>query len=313
MRHLTIIFICILLVSSCEEAFIPDIQEESRKIIVEGHIEHGSNVLPPYVLISRSLPFFGTISQEDLTETQITDAEVYVVHEGDTSSLDLICLSDLPPEVREELIGQINIIPGNPETDFCVYMDLSFAISINIGDLYHLIINLPNGEVLTSVTSIPEHVPVSDFRFTPPPGNLQTDTLARLLCRINDPENESNYYRYLTAENNGPFIAGFSSVIDDAFFNGESFEFPLQKAESPQAGEDVDPNTFGLYDRGDTVRIKWMNLDEAHFEFWNTFEFNLNNQGPFSTYTRVSSNVDGAIGIWGGYSSTTYTLIVPEE
>jgi hypothetical protein len=135
--------------------------------------------------------------------------------------------------------------------------------------------------------------------------------MARLLITVNDPV-EPNFYRYMTAGEGEPFRAGFASVTDDRLINGQTFDFPLQKAVTPENADELDPEIFGLYKRGDTTRIRWLNIDEEHFNFWNTYEFNLNNQGPFSSYTRVSSNVSGALGIWGGYSSSEYILYVPE-
>jgi hypothetical protein len=313
MRNIYFIVFVILVFSACEEAFLPDVSENEQEIIVEGHIEKGDEALPPYVLLSRSLPFFGSFEPSDIAELQIDDASVYVNHMGETYPLQYICLSDLPPEIRQSIAEEIALIPNMNSTDFCIYIDIGQEIPLVYEEPYHLSIILSDGDTLQSSTIIPEHVPIDSFRFTPPPGQDPIDTLARLLATISDPAPEPNYYRYLTAGEGQALIAGFGSVTDDAFFNGQSFEFPLQKAIDTQSGEDIAPEEFGLYERGDTIRIKWINIDREHFEFWNTFEFNLNNQGPFSTYTRVSSNVSGSLGIWGGYSSTIYTLVVPEE
>ena len=61
---------------------------------------------------------------------------------------------------------------------------------------------------------------------------------------------------------------------------------------------------------GDSVLIKWTTIDEAHFDFWNTLEFSNANQGPFSSYTRLQSNINGGLGIWGGYSVSYYSRTV---
>ena len=124
-----------------------------------------------------------------------------------------------------------------------------------------------------------------------------------------DPPGTTNYYRYFTGENDGPLIIPFHSVTDDVFFDGQEFDFPLTKAED---GEDFDFTTFGLFTRGDSITIKWMNLDREHFQFWSTLEFSRENQGPFSSYTRVKSNINGGLGIWGGISASYYGLWVPE-
>jgi hypothetical protein len=313
MSRILLFFIAIaFLTTSCEEVFIPDIEEEQR-IIVEGHIESGPEALPPYVILSKSLPFFGTIRPEDISNNQIIDATVEVWHNDISYELSPFCLSDLPPNIREMILNDSDLSFVPDSADFCLYLDWQSNIPVAIGETYDLHIELSDGQILTASTSIPPLVPIDSFEFTEPPGNPEADTLARLLCYLSDPAGESNFYRYLTASNDQGFIAGFGSVVDDAFFDGKAFQFPLQKAEDPQANEEFDEETFGLYKRGERVRIKWMNIDEAHYNFWNSFEFNLNNQGPFATYTRVSSNVTGALGIWGGYSSVIYTLEVPER
>jgi hypothetical protein len=97
-------------------------------------------------------------------------------------------------------------------------------------------------------------------------------------------------------------------VVEDLFFDGKMFEFQLLNPRTTRA--DVDPDEFGLYFVGDTISIKWCTIDEAHFDFWNTLEFSSANQGPFSSYTRLESNIEGGLGIWGGYSVSYYTLPV---
>jgi len=101
---------------------------------------------------------------------------------------------------------------------------------------------------------------------------------------------------------------GFSSVEEDLFFDGKSFGFQLFNPATDNG--DVDPEEFGLYFVGDTMTLKWCTIDEANFDFWNTLEFARANQGPFSSYTRLQSNVTGALGIWGGYNVDYYTLEV---
>ncbi|MEM9992017.1 MAG: hypothetical protein AAF738_09645, partial [Bacteroidota bacterium] len=71
-------------------------------------------------------------------------------------------------------------------------------------------------------------------------------------------------------------------------------------------------NLFGNYVVGDEVTVKWCNIDEAHYTFWDSFEFNLDNSGISSSYIGTQGNVEGAFGIWGGYSVSFYRDTVPE-
>ena len=303
------LFLLLLLVS-CEEEFIPEIDESAQKYIVEGYIESGENSLPPFIIVSRSFPFFGRITAEDIFDLQIQDAEVTVEVEESSYSLQKVCLSDLPEQFRQQIIQEVGFLPVFEQGNFCLYIDVLQEIPIKKETVYLLKIDLPTGELLVGQTTIPRHVPIDSFRFTRPPGTNQNDTMARLLITVSDPE-EPNFYRYMTAGQGQSFQPSFASVTDDRLFNGQTFDFPLQKSVSAQEVEELEVDNFGLYQRGDTVRVRWLNIDKDHFDFWNTFEFNLNNQGPFSSYTRVRSNVSGALGIWGGYSSSEYILYVP--
>ena len=187
-------------------------------------------------------------------------------------------------------------------------MDLDFEISGEIGKTYDLKIEVED-KILTASTTIPEHVPLEYIKFQKPSGNV-ADSLLELRTFIKDPEELTSYFRYFTAVDSEPLIPPFSSVFDDVFFNGKEFEFPLSKAEP--INEEIDPGEYGFFTVGDTVTLKWSTIDEAHFDFWNTLEFNRVNQGPFSSYTKVDFNISGGIGIWGGYSSTYYKMVAEE-
>ncbi len=309
-KSILLIFFLPIFFFSCEEEFIPDITTDPQDIVVEGYIEAGDLELPPYVFLTRSQPFFSEIDLGNLDDFFVHDAIVNVSNGSESVSLEEICWDNLDSNsqtlVRELLeqsgIGGIDSIPGN----FCVYIDLGFGMIGELGKTYDLSIEVED-KMITASTTLQNRVSLDSFQFILPEGNLP-DTLRELRVVFNDPLNEINYYRYFTAINDERFIPGFNSVADDALFDGQTFEFPLPKGESRNSTSG--PTAFGLYVVGDSVSVKWTTIDQANFNFWNTLEFNAINQGPFSTYTRVESNVDGGIGIWGGYASFYYNLIV---
>ena len=137
---------------------------------------------------------------------------------------------------------------------------------------------------------------------------VPNDTLRELRVFLDDRPTEANFYRYFTQTNEEAMIPPFTSVFDDIFFDGDYFEFPLPKAESPNTAFNFD--SYGYYVVGDTVRVKFCSIDQSHYEFWSTLEFNKANQGPFSAYTRVASNIEGGLGIWGAYNVSYHDLIV---
>ncbi len=132
----------------------------------------------------------------------------------------------------------------------------------------------------------------------------------QLVCYIDDDPNLTSYFRYMTAHNDEPFIPGLGSVVDDRLFNGDAFTFPLARGQ--RAFDEFDPDTFGYFWRGDSLQVKWMSLDEAHYNFWSTVEFDTGSQGPFSSYVRIESNVEGGLGIWGGINASYHSLTIPE-
>jgi len=302
----TFALISIILIS-CTEEFIPETQEEDQQYVVEGFIEAGESETPTYVLLTRSIPFLSTIDLNTFNTIFVNDAKVTVSDGTNTVELEEFCLDDLPPEIREAAATALGFDPDSTTLNICAYVDFFNLTNPQEGGVYDLKIEV-NNDVITATTTIPEVVPLFNLRWDDPPGE-PSDTIARLWVTIDDPADDANFYRYFTEENNDGFVTPFSSVVDDKFFDGKEFEFPLTKAE-PRDG-DFDANTFGWYFRGDSIRIKWMTIDEAHFEFWNTLEFSRNNSGPFSSYNRVSSNVNGALGVWGGYAVRYYDEFVP--
>lgn len=296
-----------LLITGCEEPYVPSTLESEQELVVEGFVEVGEGSNPVFVIVSRSIPFLSEVSPGKFTEIFVKGAQVSVFDGDKTVNLTQLCLNDLPEELRDALAQVLNVNPDSLQVDICIYADIFNQITRDYGRKYDLEV-VAEGKTLTASTTIPFHVPLQNFTWMDPPGT-PNDTLARLLVTIDDPAGIKNYYRYFTSVGDETLIAPFGSVTEDAFFDGKKFEFPLQKAE--RRGGDFTPETFGLFKRGQTAVIKWCSIDKAHFDFWNTRDFAANSGGPFSTYTRITTNISGGLGIWGGYAISVDTLEVP--
>jgi len=295
------------LAAACEEEFIPESVSAPPQIVVEGYIEAGQRPGPPYVILTRSVPFFSRFSTEDLENTFVHDALVRVSDGEKAVELTELCLDELSEEEKRLAGALFGFNPDSLGFNFCVYIDLSFSMRGEEGKTYSLEIEA-EGQRLKAVTSIPYHVALDSLKFREPPGE-PADTLAQLLCYLADPAGAANFYRYQVAINSNGYISPIASVFDDRLIDGQQVEFPLLRPE-PRGAQDIDFETFGLYAVGDTVTLKWISLDEAHYNFWNTLEFNSANQGPFSSYTLIDSNIEGGLGIWGGLSASYYELRV---
>ena len=300
------IFCCLLFLVSCETEYTPVNDGEGPKYVVEGFIEAGERPFPPYVLLTRTLDFYGEIGPDEFTNSFVHDADVRVSDGSIEVQLFEVCLNDLDSATRVAVAAQFGFNADSLAIDFCAYLDVLGQLHPEIGKTYTLNIKVGN-DIVSAVTTIPHHVPFDSLHFQAPPGE-PNDTLAQMRCSVSDPAGERNFYRYLLATNSGELETPFSSVTEDLFFDGKSFEFQLFNPATDDG--DVDPEVFGLYFVGDTITVKWCNMDEDHFNFWNTLEFSNNNQGPFSSYTRLDSNINGGLGIWGGYSVSYYKKVV---
>lgn len=294
---------------SCEEEFTPEPGEPVDELVVEGYLEAGDQPVPAFVLLTRSFPFFSQLSAQQLANAFVKGAEVSVSDGSRTITLTEVCLSELPPVLRAQVAEFLGLDPNTIGFDVCAYADVLNEMPAEEGKTYTLRIEA-EGKVLTAQTTIPALSRVDSVFFVPPPGE-PNDTLAQCRVILDDPAGIPNFYRYFTASEGRPLEAPFGSVTDDRLFDGQRFEFPLPKAEPRNAEFNLE--TFGLYLRGDTVTIKLANIDQAHFNFWNTLEFNAANQGPFSSYTRVDHNINGGLGIWGGLHARYFNLVVPPQ
>lgn len=298
--------ISMLFLASCEEEYIPISTGDAPKYVVEGYLEAGDDPTPPYLILTKSFDFYGAFGPDQFNESFVHDADVRVSDGSLEVALQEICLFDLDPAIREEIAAQFGFDADSLVINFCVYVDLLNQLQPQAGKTYDLKI-VVDSDTITSSTRIPTQVPLDSLKFEPPPGE-PNDTLAQLTCFISDPVGVKDFYRYFVATNGGQLKTGFSSVEEDLFFDGKSFGFQLFNPETESG--DAEPEEFGLYFVGDTVTLKWCTIDEANFDFWNTLEFAKSNQGPFSSYTRIQSNIVGGLGVWGGYSVNYYTLEV---
>ncbi len=301
MKKLIYLF-CILIFVSCQEVFIPDFADEEPTVVVEGYIQAGPEAVPVFVTLSKTFPLFQTDTIKG-PELFLGGATMRVEGNGQSVELTEICTNSLDPEVKELLINTLGIDEAFLDFDICFYTDLANEITALVGEEYDLIVQF-EGEEIRANTSIPPFVAIDSFNIFNP-GSF--DTERQLTGFLSDPP-EPNFYRLKLAVNGGPLRNPFS-VVDDVLFDNQTFEFPINNQPDPNE-DDFDPNTAGLYEIGDTVLVQWQTIDMAHYDFWNTLEFARGNQGPFASYTRADSNIEGGIGIWGGSSVGYYNLII---
>lgn len=296
---------------------IKDLPSPKDEVVVEGTIVNGE---PPFILLTKNSPYFGGISLNDLSKYFVNNANIKIWRNNDTIQLTEYCINTFPEEVRIQLavfLGFDNIDTSNIP-NICFYSvpnvfayylsgDTTGVFVGRVNETYYLSIET-EGKTLTSQTTIPGLVPLQPLTWKPHP-DASKDSLVSVYINFKEPDTIGNYYRYSTKRNSEPFYYPLSSsVYDDKLVNGQFISLPLERGISPNSK--IDNDTYGYFWKGDTVTLKWMNIDKASYDFWRTLE-NDGGDSPFSSPVIIKTNIKGGLGVWCGYATDYATTIIP--
>ncbi len=311
------LLVCLALFASCNKVIDLDLPPVEEAIVVEGFIENG---VPPYVLLTRNSSFFGGVDLNDLGKYFVNGAYIRVANATDTIQLIEICVQDLPADVQAQAAAAFGFSFEDSTAEIpniCIYT-VPNIISYYLGDTagvyvgklntyYDLLIEV-DGKTLTATTYIPGTLDISlGIR---PNDNPTRDSLVSVLVTYSDPDTTGNFLRYSTKRNSESFYYPLSaSAYDDNLVNGQTVTLPVERGQPEE--DDIERETYGYFWRGDTVQVKFSSLSKSHYDFWRTIE-NDGGDSPFSTPTKIKTNINGGLGIWGGYGSNTVEIIVPE-
>ena len=316
-RFWLLICIQIILFASCQKEVKIDIPSYENKLVVEGRIETG---LPPIILLSSSKDIFSMNSLDTIFGSYITDAVITISDGTNFDTLQTICTDDIP-KGYEDLGAILFGIPSIYISKFhlCAYSTLNTTFFGKVGGKYTITIH-HKGKKYTSTTSIPEPVYL-DTLYWKQEKTLPNYGLA--YASISDPIEKGNAYFWealrIKTGNDGSnvdkrFYKPRNPVFDDQFINGIKFNFWY---ENPRTyyDENISDKYRGFYVRGDTVTIKFSTIDNATFNFLQKKYTQINTGGsPFSSPINVPGNISGgALGLWGGFSSTYSTLICDDK
>lgn len=309
MRKTKFLWIALLLFSfiACEKEIEVNPKDGQEKLVVEGYIEPD---VPPFVILTRSQPFFSQTNIGDLGNFFVSGAEIVVSDGANTVILQEIRSDTLPEALLDTISVRLGIdLASASDPDGLVITVYSTSeLTGKVGSAYSLNVKA-EGKELFSVTTIPVNASPDSLWFVPHPEN---DTLMTLYVRYSDPPGIKNFVRYFTSVNGDMFYPPyFNSVFDDRnLFNvdGKTFDFPLEKGHDRNSK--IDFETYTYFTKGDTVLLRWAAIDQDHYNFWATAEFDRNSAGnPFSTPIRINSNIEGGLGVWGGYNPSYYQVI----
>ena len=312
-------FFCLLsilsciLVFSCQKEIKIKIPDAKEKICVDGKAEPG---MPPYVILTHSMPYFGPKSLSDMQNMFLHNAVVLLSNGTTTDTLHEYCSQNLPDSLLP-IIAQFTGVDTASLKNFnyCLYTTFNFALWGTVGTTYNLTIDV-NGKHLTSSTSILNPIPLDSLWYKYIKVNNEGDSLGFVFAHLTDPAPIGNCYRWLAMRKGKDysFVAPPGSVFDDKYINNQSFDFAYNRGSVPNStAEDDNNEEEGYFKIGDTVVVKYCTIDRAAFDFFRQVDVAIYSQGnPFSSPSSVPSNVyprEDALGVWCGYGVSQDTVI----
>ena len=323
------ILICLalaIIIPSCTKNIEIEIPPSAEQVVVEGTIETDA---PPIVILTKSAKFFDNININNLGAYFIHGAQMSVVSSnGSNTQLVELCLQNLnlPAEQAQQLLGALGFtnVDSSQIPDVCVYTvpDIaSYFISGNCSFMgqertgYTLNITSPgilnsDSIKLSASTYIPTAIGMDSLTLREHSNPDYRDSMMGLTANISVPDTFGNFVRYFTKTNQQPYYKPMGgSVYDDKLFIGLSLGLPLERGQAP--GSKFDINTDSYYYRGDTIKVKWTNIDSKTYDFYYTLE-NDGGNSPFSSPVKIKTNINGGLGIWAGYATKYYTQIIPK-
>jgi len=286
MKYRYIIALIALVAVSCRKEVVIKLPDYQEKLVVEASIETGQ---PAIVLLSKSVPYFGTFDFTKPQEAFIKGAFITV-----TNGTLVDTLKELDPNLG--------------------YLYAGIKINGEQGKTYTLKIRY-NGKEYSSTTTILSPPKLDSLWF-----KAEKDNLGFIWQKFNEPAGSGDGYRWFAkrVSRDQFFAAPFNSVFDDKFVDGKKFDFAYDRGPQPNLVQEFrDDPERGYYRKGDTVIVKFCKIGKREYDFWNTYYQNkASNGNPFSAPANVQGTFDNVREVFGsfvGYAPFYDTLIIPKN
>lgn len=298
------------IIFSCEKDIIIDTPNVESQLSVEGWINNGET---PIVLLSSTFPAYGKFDLLEIIDSlYLSGAEVSVESNGLTYPLQEVKLSELPQNQQSQVVElfQFPAIAALIFGDLPVYTDTTGMLVGQTGNQYNLSIEYES-TILSATTTIP--IPPAQIDSVTYRIEEDNDTLATVFLNLTVPNITDGFIRYATKRNDEPFLFPdvTGSVFDSGVFAGERLKLPVERGYARLDSVDRDISEFGLFVIGDSVTVRWQNIDRATYDFWFTIE-NDGGATPFSNPTTIKTNINGGLGIWAGYNNSFYSIYIQD-
>lgn len=283
-----------ILFISCEKTITFRPNDSEPVVVVEASIENGQ---APVVILSESLNYFSQITPELLAGSFIRNAEVTISNGSRTHKLKEYKV----PVANGYTVYYYTTDSSNLGTAFAGEFGKTYFLSVKAGEREY-----------TATTTIPILTKKIDSLWWVDAPNHPDPVKVMVMGRFVDPPGMGNYTRYYTSVDGLRFLPGFTSVFDDQLTDGVTYNLQIEKGVDRNNG--INLEEYAFFDHGDSVVVKYCNIDKATYDFWRTMEYSYANIGnPFASPNKVLSNIQGGgLGYFGGYAAQYKTIVIPE-
>jgi len=273
--------ICILFtLYGCEKNVILNLPQPASQLCVDGYVQPN---YPAYLFLTHNFAFYGTFSASGILTNDLIHGAKITVNDGVTTDTMIEAIPTLALYATPHMRGVT-------------------------GRTYNLTVTA-QGQTVTASTSILPAIALDSAWFQVQPG---LDSLGYLWAVLNDPSTPGNCYRWLVERvgQDTTFVPPYESAFNDAFINGQRFEFFYNRGSFPgsKAKDDTDAES-GYFKKGETCVIEFCTISNTSYQFFNEYYYQLNNVGnPFGSPAPVTGNINGGLGIWCGYGTAFDTV-----
>ncbi|MFM7300623.1 MAG: hypothetical protein ACKO1R_05720 [Crocinitomicaceae bacterium] len=311
-RILILFTVGLFLLASCSKEVQIDIPQFKEKVVVEGRLFAGEF---PVVLLSLTQNIYAPTDISNYLASFISDAQVYMVVDGDSVVLNPVPLNQLEMEALAHVSEILEIEPEEAALlPIVAYTTIQPTFKGAIGKTHRLTISY-KGSYSYAETTLLNPISLTNLVWQP---EVSNSAYGRLNAGFQDPiANYDAYYWEVKRihQFNGEVIdksyeRPSGGYIRDKYWNGTfrnlNYGNPLKRKDTTHLEE------YRRYFReGDQVVVRFSKMEYEVYEFFRTRREQIENQGsPFASPLNVKSNLVGnAVGIWAGFSPSYDTIV----
>lgn len=267
----SLLVVCLLFVGCSEYQEI----SSQPQLVVEGWIDAGEF---PVVKLTKTINF----GKKEAIE--LDNLSKYVERWAKVS------ISD--GERTEVMVGRYD------KRYFPPFIYTTYDMRGEVGKVYTLRVETPDGVMAEAKTTIPKPVPIDSFKVVP----AEVDTLYQLYAYTSCKQRCKFYTEVLGTDTE--FYPSELGLLDAGMI-GTDGKVSVRRGRNNTLKE-----TNHYFKLGEIVRVKFSTLDDVSYDFWRSFEdmSALSRVPLIPTSKNLKSNVVGALGYWCGYGSMYYQV-----